>query len=109
MFICQKDGGPLQNPNDNPTACGVSVEAKYNQLVVNIMKLADINELPVCMDVDTLKGGIDFGKNLFEQNAVYHKKCKKKFDSDKVKRAENRCADQRSTDIVNTNSQPVRK
>ena len=50
------------------------------KLAVNITKLADINELPFPMDIDILKSGVELGRSLFEQNAVYDKKCKKKFE-----------------------------
>ena len=46
--------------------------------------------LPVKIDIDKLKGKASLlGERLFEHKAVYHQKCKKKFD-EKVKRAEKR-------------------
>ena len=108
-FICQEDGGSLQNPMANPTARGVTVEMRYNQLAVNIIKLSNINQLPVRMNIECLKDGLELGISLLNHNAVYHKNCKKKFEDDKVKRAEKRSVDQMSTEIFTTDTQPVRK
>ena len=108
-LICQKDGGPLRNPRNNPTADDVSAQVIYNQLAVNIIKLADINQLPVRMDIKKLKNGVELGKNLFEQTAVYHKSCRKMFDNDKVKRAEKRNAVLTTSTCDAGDEQPVQK
>ena len=60
-LICQKDGGPLRNPRNNPTSDDVSAQVIYNQLAVNIIKLADINQLPVRRDIEKLKNGVELG------------------------------------------------
>ena len=61
------------------------------------------------MNIESLKDGLELGRSLLNHSAVYHKKCKKKFDDDKVKRAEKRSVDQMSTEIFNTDTQPVQK
>lgn len=103
-FICQQSSNEaLQSPSGNPSQ-GVKVEDRYNQLATNITKLFELNQLPVPMNIEKWKGGVTLGKNLFQHAAIYHKKCKKKFDDDKVKRAEKRTSTE-STD----NTEPVGK
>ena len=95
-FICQektKDG--MQDPYRNPSQ-SVTVEKRYDKIAQNIKKLTELDMLPVAMNIDVLKGETTLCKNLFNMKAVYHQKCKKKFDDDKVTRAENRA---KKTDV----------
>ena len=95
-FICQEENNdPLQNPFGNPSQ-SASAKTRYDKLADNIEKLSEIQQLPVPMDIEKLKSGVSLGKRLLDHTASYHKKCKKKFDDDKVIRAEKRKADQES-------------
>ena len=89
-FICQeKTKDSMQDPYHNPSQW-VSVEQRYEKLATNIEKLSSLDMLPMLMNIDVLKGERTLGENLFNMKAVYHQRCKKKFDDDKVTRAEKR-------------------
>ena len=86
--LCQKvTSENLQCPakslrNDN----GVG----YNTLAENIKRFNEINQLPIDIDICRLDEGTGISDTFQQQQAMWHKTCKDKFNNTKLKRAEKR-------------------
>ena len=66
---------------------------RYHTLATNIIELKTLNQLPFDINVDvfqSLEGGLE--KNIKDNKATWHKKCRNKVDNQKVSRARKRSA-----------------
>lgn len=99
-FICQtRQKDNLQFPAANALT-NVTPKESYDNLASSIKKLHSIGELPIPLDIKNLECGISLGESLLKNDAKYHRKCKKKFDADKIQRATTR-HEQNKTEYAN--------
>ena len=86
-FLCQKHGSEkLQCSKDarkDVNACEC-----YGKLSERILKFAELNALPLPLDISLLQGNeIHLSDSLFSNTAKFHKSCKTRFDQGKLDRA----------------------
>ena len=76
--------------------------AGYCTLAENIERFSELNHLPIEIDVARLDEGTGISDKLKQHRAMWHKSCKDKFNSNKIKRAEKRAQSTMSTLPKNT-------
>lgn len=90
--ICQQDTTKkITNPAVDKYR-GSGKECGYRLLAENLLDFHKVNCLPPEVAISRLDSGNGVANTLMENNAVWHKTCRNKFDSYKLKRAQKRKA-----------------
>ena len=79
----------MQCPSNNAVTKNSAVDT-YKKFASNILKLVELDEVPLPLNEKIINETADFDDFLLRNNAKYHKNCKRHFDNDRVKRAEGR-------------------
>ena len=79
----------MQCPSNNAVTNNSAVDT-YKKLASNILKLVELDEVPLPLNEKIINEKADLGDFLIRNNAKYHKNCKRHFDNDRVKRDEGR-------------------
>uniref|UniRef100_UPI00358FF131 uncharacterized protein n=1 Tax=Myxine glutinosa TaxID=7769 RepID=UPI00358FF131 len=82
----------LCQSNKKDTTCPArnGYPESYETLARNLITLDSIDQLPFPIDIKRLDNGSGIASTLLEYEAILHKQCRKKFDDEKVQRAQKR-------------------
>ena len=84
-FICQTE--KTEKLQSTSQALTGDKEQPYRELAKRIMRFDSMEMLPVTLDLDKLKGGVELSDSLISHGAKFHKSCKLKFAKERLEKA----------------------